>query len=722
MRGGTSRPLFFRRRDLPEGIPGRDTAEWDRIFCAALGTPDPNGRQLDGMGGGISSLSKVVVIGPPSRVDADVDYTFAQVAVGERVVGYRGNRGNISSAVGPFAVQEGHVPALADGEAVVRIHNTSTGKIIESRFAMQDGLPAEAGTMELQGVGMGAPILLAFRDPGGAATGKLLPTGHVADKLVIERLGEVDVSLVDGANSVVFVPAASVGLREDETPGELEAWSGRALFEAIRVKAAVAMGLVTEGEVRRSLKNLPLVSFLAAPARRGHRHAHDLRRPAAQGHAPDRRHVPGHRRAPARQRGAAGAAPGCCAGGGLRHRACLRNPLRRRGGGAGRGRTSRAGGRGLPHGAAADAGAGLPAPLRRDPGRAGRTTPRGGAWRICPMLNERSRTLAPAAPPAPDRLAAAASLPELYALLEPLSVGPGWAKPTPSLWPSPQQTFRPAHWDYARAKAALDAAGHLVDTKLAERRNLILANPVEGNTYATARTLVAAYQMILPGEQARSHRHTPNALRLIVDAEPGTYTVVDGERLPMLPGDVLLTPNWRWHGHGNDGSAPAYWIDVLDAPLVQLLEPMFLEHHPEVYEPVRATAEASPMWFPWAETQRRLEAAAPTPAGPWGTAVALGDPAMETVGLAMMRLSPGIATAAHRTTANNIFAVVQGEGESNVDGERIDWRRGDVFVVPAWRPQSHAARDGAVLLRITDEPAMAKLGFLREAAASGEHR
>ncbi|MBP0495895.1 cupin domain-containing protein [Pararoseomonas indoligenes] len=335
------------------------------------------------------------------------------------------------------------------------------------------------------------------------------------------------------------------------------------------------------------------------------------------------------------------------------------------------------------------------------------------------MLIEQAGTGAGAAPPSPERLAAAASLPELYGLLEPLSVGPGWAKPTPSIWPSPKETFRPAHWDYACAKAALDAAGHLVDTKLAERRNLILANPVEGNTYATARTLVAAYQMILPGEQARSHRHTPNALRLIVDAEPGTYTVVDGERLPMLPGDVLLTPNWRWHGHGNDGTAPAYWIDVLDAPLVQLLEPMFLEHHPEVYEPVRATAETSPMWFPWAETQRRLEAAAPTPEGPWGTAVALGDPAMETIGLAMMRLSPGIATAPHRTTANNVFAVVQGEGESSVDGESISWRRGDVFVVPAWRPQSHRSDDGAVLLRVTDEPAMARLGFLRETAGQG---
>ncbi len=317
----------------------------------------------------------------------------------------------------------------------------------------------------------------------------------------------------------------------------------------------------------------------------------------------------------------------------------------------------------------------------------------------------------------PDALAAARDLPTLHGMLAPLSVGPGWAKPTPSLWPAPRETFRPAHWSYAHAKGALDAAGRLVDVALAERRNLILANPVEGNDYATARTLVAAYQMILPGERAKSHRHTPNALRLIVDAAPGTYTVVDGERLPMGPGDVLLTPNWRWHGHGNDGTAPAYWIDVLDAPLVQLLEPMFLEHHPDTYEAIRATAATSPMWFPWSETRARLDAAPPTPDGPWGTAVALGDPAMATIGLAMLRLAPGIGTASHRTTANNIYAVVEGAGESVVDGEVIRWSRGDVFVAPAWREHRHRAPDGATLLRVTDEPAMRSLGFLRKAAA-----
>ena len=318
----------------------------------------------------------------------------------------------------------------------------------------------------------------------------------------------------------------------------------------------------------------------------------------------------------------------------------------------------------------------------------------------------------------PQSLSAAPDLETLYRLLAPLSVGAGWAKPTPSLWPEPHKTFLPAHWSYESGKAALDAAGRLIDTELAERRNLILANPLAGNTYATTRTMVAAYQMILPGEQARSHRHTPNALRLIVDAEPGTYTVVDGEKLPMLPGDVLLTPNWCWHGHGNDSTAAAYWIDFLDAPLIQLLEPMFLEQHPDTYEAVKANPLQSPMWFPWMQIRRRLDAAAKTPDGPFGTSVPLGEPAMETIGLAMMQLSAGVETDTHRTTANNIYAVVEGNGRSNVDGEVLNWRRGDVLVAPSWRAHSHFSSSGAVLLRVTDEPAMTKLGLLRRSTAA----
>ena len=162
-----------------------------------------------------------------------------------------------------------------------------------------------------------------------------------------------------------------------------------------------------------------------------------------------------------------------------------------------------------------------------------------------------------------------------------VGIAPGWNKKVASLWPAPKKNFAPAHWKYEQARGALDAAGRLINTELAERRNLILYNPVSDASYGTVRTMVAAYQMIMPGEWARSHRHTPNALRLILDSEPGTYTEVDGVKIAMEPGDVLLTPNWSSHGHGNDSRACAYWLDFLDVPLVQLLEPMFFEPNEE---------------------------------------------------------------------------------------------------------------------------------------------
>jgi gentisate 1,2-dioxygenase len=328
--------------------------------------------------------------------------------------------------------------------------------------------------------------------------------------------------------------------------------------------------------------------------------------------------------------------------------------------------------------------------------------------------------------PLPSRsdLAGSGSLEELYDKLDKVGMGPGWSKPTPSLWSAPRKTLVPAHWKYELARGALDAAGRLINTALAERRNLILFNPAEGNTYATVRTLVAAYQMIMPGEWARVHRHTPNALRLIIDAEPGTYTEVDGVNIAMEPGDVLLTPNWSTHGHGNRGKASAYWLDFLDVPLVQLLEPMFFEvaedQNKTVKEsgpPVQATTD-SPFAFTKRETLRRLSEAKPEPGGPFGTQIQLGDPALATMALYMMRLHPGVRTAPYRTTANNIYAIVQGEGVSIVDGERFEWRRGDVVAAPAWRPHFHEATGDAILFRVTDEPVMQRFGWFREELAA----
>ncbi|HSN40735.1 MAG TPA: PrpF domain-containing protein [Burkholderiales bacterium] len=259
MRGGTSNAVVFHVEDLP-----RERALWDEIFLAAIGSPDPYGRQLDGMGGGISSLSKVCVVGPSSRPDADIDYTFGQVLVKEARVDYSANCGNMSSAMGPFAVDEGIVK-VSGREALVRVHNTNTKKIIHARFALDDGQSAVDGDLAIPGVaGTGAPVKLEFRDPGGATTGKLLPTGNVADMLKVPGVGRVRVSMIDAANACVFVSAADIGLGGTEMPEVLDN-SPEVLkkLAAIRVAASVAMGIAPDAEAAAKRTAVPFVGFVS---------------------------------------------------------------------------------------------------------------------------------------------------------------------------------------------------------------------------------------------------------------------------------------------------------------------------------------------------------------------------------------------------------------------------------------------------------------------------
>lgn len=306
------------------------------------------------------------------------------------------------------------------------------------------------------------------------------------------------------------------------------------------------------------------------------------------------------------------------------------------------------------------------------------------------------------------------SLDELYKELAPLHLGAGWNKPTPSLYPAPYKTYEPALWHYRDAHEALTTAGRLIDTSLAERRNLIMINPRAGNAYNTCTTLVSAYQMLLPGEHARSHRHTPNALRLIIDGDAGAYTTVDGVRVVMEPGDVVLTPSWMWHGHGNEGAVASYWTDYLDVPLVAALEPMFFELYPDGIQPETSRPERSPMRFPAAELQAQLAASGRDASGRFARRFTLDAPSLRTIRLEMCGLDANHANAPLRTTANCIYSVVRGRGTSSIDGVELAWERGDVFVAPAWRTQTHCAADDAILFRVTDEPLLEKLGMLRE--------
>ena len=224
MRGGTSNAIVLHARDLP-----RDRAQWDEIFLAAIGSPDPYGRQLDGMGGGVSSLSKVCVVGPPTRPDADIDYTFAQVQVKEAKVDYSGNCGNMSSAMGPFAVDEGLVKASGK-EALVRIHNTNTKKIIHARFALDDGLSAVDGELAIPGVsGTGSPVQAriprarAVRPPASCCRRAMSSIRSTCRASARSRA-----SMVDAANACCFLNAADLGLTGIEMPEALDAIDGAA--------------------------------------------------------------------------------------------------------------------------------------------------------------------------------------------------------------------------------------------------------------------------------------------------------------------------------------------------------------------------------------------------------------------------------------------------------------------------------------------------------------
>lgn len=261
MRGGTSKGVILRQEDLPA-----DRSRWDALFLSLMGSPDPNGRQLDGMGGGVSSLSKVCVVAPSSRPDADVDYTFVQVMVNEARVDYSGNCGNMSSAIGPYAVS-GKIVDVADGEAMVRIFNTNTGKRIHASFEVRDGEPVREGKLQIPGVaGTGAPIRLDFVEPGGATTGRLLPTGNVLDTLDVPGFGKIEASMVDAANACVFVDASSLGLSGTEMPSDIEAQPRlRRWLEEIRASASVAMGITADREAAHTRRLVPFVGFVSGP-------------------------------------------------------------------------------------------------------------------------------------------------------------------------------------------------------------------------------------------------------------------------------------------------------------------------------------------------------------------------------------------------------------------------------------------------------------------------
>lgn len=261
MRGGTSKGLFFHANHLPADPNVRDA-----ILLAAYGSPDPNRRQIDGIGGAASTTSKVAIISPSASADYDVVYNFGQVSIDRPLVDFRNNCGNISSAVGPFAVDEGLI-AATEPVTRVRIHQINTDKLIVAEVPVKNGRFDEEGDYEIAGVpGSGGKIILRFSDPGGSLTGRLFPTDNVKDNLDIPGIGNIELTVIDAANPVVFVRASALDLEGTEIERIDTDGAVKAQLESIRCTVAVEIGLAEtiEAATRRS-QTVPKIALVAAP-------------------------------------------------------------------------------------------------------------------------------------------------------------------------------------------------------------------------------------------------------------------------------------------------------------------------------------------------------------------------------------------------------------------------------------------------------------------------
>lgn len=273
MRGGTSKGVFFRLQDLPEAaqVPGKAR---DALLLRVIGSPDPYGKQIDGMGGATSSTSKTVILSASTRSDHDVDYLFGQVSIDKAFVDWSGNCGNLSAAVGAFAISGGLVaPARVprDGMAVVRIWQANIGKTIIAHIPMANGEVQETGDFELDGVTFpAAEVQLEFMDPAAeeeGAGGSMFPTGRLVDDLEVPGIGTLKATMINAGIPTIFVNADAIGYTGTELQ---EAINGDAAalakFETIRAHGAVRMGLIKDVSEAAIRQHTPKVAFVAPPA------------------------------------------------------------------------------------------------------------------------------------------------------------------------------------------------------------------------------------------------------------------------------------------------------------------------------------------------------------------------------------------------------------------------------------------------------------------------
>jgi probable AcnD-accessory protein PrpF len=271
MRGGTSKGVFFRLEDLPGAaqVPGPAR---DALFMRVIGSPDPYGKHTDGMGGATSSTSKCVIVSKSSKPDHDVDYLYGQVSIDTAFVDWSGNCGNLSSAVGPFAIENGLIDAARvpdNGTCTVRIWQANIGKTIVAHVPVANGAVQETGDFELDGVTFpAAEIQLEFIDPSddGEGGGAMFPTGHLVDTLDVPGVGTFEATLINAGIPTIFLRASDLGYMGSELQGAInEDKAALARFEAIRAVGAVRMGLIGDVSEAAKRQHTPKVAFVAPP-------------------------------------------------------------------------------------------------------------------------------------------------------------------------------------------------------------------------------------------------------------------------------------------------------------------------------------------------------------------------------------------------------------------------------------------------------------------------